>query len=640
MGVSQLQPGRVSTALSSFRMLSAINTGQQQLNVLQTQLATGKKFLLPSEAPTAATQSLALQKLDERRSAFAESVQTNLGYLATADQTLSTISSAIVQARGLAQAAAGDQVTSAEREGMAQEIAGLIRSVIQAANTQYGGRYLFAGTDTSSVPFSQTASGLVRYSGNTQSIGGLSDFGTLISTSIDGANGLAAITPQQVSDLNPALSLDTPLTSLYSGGGADLGQMRIILNDGVNEVRKTVDLSSARTINDLKLQLEQAFSGEAITLTVDVDPTSLNGLRITPSAGTVEIRDVQGEATAKLLGVASGPVTEIIGSDLNPAITLHTPIASLNGNTGIGATAGTGLRITNGDRVSVVDLDGATTIQDVLIRIREADPDVIADISPNGQGIFISSRLSGSNFSIGENGGDNATQLGLRSMTADSLLNGFNLGNGIPRENSAPLIITRRDGSTAEIDLQQAATVQDVLDAINAVDPGVLVASLNTTGNGIALVDGSGTGPLTVTDNAMGTALGLAGSNTGGPTDALIGQDVNPTQPEGILNLLVGLEKAVRSNDLAALQRLANGLDQEAARFAVVQGGVGIQQQQLDGISNVLADRHITIQGQLESLIDVDYAETITQFTAQQQAMQAYLQVAGQSQQLLLLNYL
>ncbi|MDX1969138.1 MAG: flagellin [Planctomycetaceae bacterium] len=640
MAVSQISPGRISNSLQSQRIVDVLSQNQNTISRIQTQLGTGKKFLLPSEAPTAATQTLVLQKLDERRAAFQQSVQTNQGFLATADQTLTLFSDALSQARGIVQAAAGDQITSQEREGLILEVSGLIQSLIQAGNTQYAGRYLFAGTATDAAPFESAAGGVVRYRGNTQVLAGYADFGLLIDTGIDGGFGLGAVTDPESSDLNPALTLGTLLSDLYSGAGVNASQIRVTLVDGANTVDRTIDLSTAETVQDLKTQIESAFAAEAITVTVEIDPGSQNGLRITPSAGTVRIRDLESGNTAQQLGIASDAAAVINGADLDPAVTLSTAVASLNNNTGIGATAGTGLRIVNGGRTSIVDLNGAATVQDVLNRIRDADDDLLVDFSADGRGIAVSSRLSGSDFSIGENGGSNATNLGLRTFTAGARLDDLNLGQGIPREGAPPLRITRRDGTVTEVNLQTALTVQEVLDAINAADPGVLTASLNFIGNGISLVDTSGVGTLSVESSGVSQALGLDGSNNGGAAGVLAGRDVHPRQAQGVFSLLVGLQQAIRDRDLPELERLAAGLDSEAARVAVVRGGIGIQERQLDSIDNLLSDRHVEVQSQLEKLIDIDYAETITSFTAHQQALEAYLQVAAQTQQLSLLNFL
>lgn len=640
MSVSQLFAGRVSQPLATRRMAETIAQGQISLAKLQAQLATGMKFQLPSEAPTAATQVLMLQKLDERQAAFAQSVQTNYGYLVMADQAMDSVSESIAIARGLAQAGAGDQITTAEREGLAQEVAGLIRAVIQAGNTQHTGRYLFAGSASSAPPFELTATGEVRYSGNMQNLAGLADFGMQIQSSVSGVDGFAAITAPEWQDLNPAVTLQTALSDLYGGSGVSPGSVRVLLDDGVDTIDREVDLTGAKSIQDIKNRLEAAFAAEAIQITVDVDPLSQHGLRITPSAGTIEIRDVPGSTTARDLGVVSGPVAELNGRDLDPRISLMTPISALNGGTGIGDTNGTGLRLVQGDKVSIADLDGAVTVHDLLNRIRAATPDVITDISPDGQGIFISSRISGSSFSIGENGGENATRLGLRTFVAESRIDDLRLGLGIPRDSSSLLELQRRDGTTLSIDVRQALTVQDVLDAINTIDPGVLVAELSSVGNGITLRDASGTGPLVVADNAISNALGMDGSDNGGPAGAIVGRDVHPRQPNGVLNHLVALERAIRNDDKMELGRLATGLDREAARFSSARGSIGIQMRQYDNMGNILADRHVNLRQQLERLFDVDYAEAITMFTAQQQALEAFMAVSSRIQQLTLLQYL
>src|SRR5207253_1420357 len=119
---------------------------------------------------------------------------------------------------------------------------------------------------------------------------------------------------------------------------------------------------------------------------------------------------------------------------------------------------------------------------------------------------------SGVNFSIGENNGTNATALGLRTMTGSTALHDMNLGVGVPVDAGNPLVITRRDGTSVSVDLSGSITVDDVLNKLNAVDPGHLVASLNTVGNGISLLDDSGVGPLAVASDELSRSLGIAGS--------------------------------------------------------------------------------------------------------------------------------
>ena len=211
----------------------------------------------------------------------------------------------------------------------------------------------------------------MHYAGDARNIETFADFDLLVSSGIDGAEGLRGVTVPITSDLNPAVTLGTRLDELNRGLGVTSGSVEVIAVNGATEIRKTVDLENAETLTDVKTRIEAAFAAESITVTVDIDPATNFGLRLTPSAGTsVEVRDLEQGRTALDLGIRSGPVAVLNGQDVDPTLSLFTTVASLNDNTGIGATLGTGLRIVNGSRISTVDLDGAATIADVLDRIR------------------------------------------------------------------------------------------------------------------------------------------------------------------------------------------------------------------------------------------------------------------------------
>ncbi len=641
MSIPSLLPGRVPLSLATSRLAKSIQSGQLEIQRLQDQLSSGKRFVLPSESPTAATQTLALQKLDERRSAFQNNIGTAQGALGATDQALASLGDTLNTARGLLQAGVGDQTSAAERSGLAQEASSLIQSALLSLNTSYNGRYIFAGTQTDQIPFTVQGDGTIRYQGDERSIDTFADFGFRVDGSVDGGHDLRALSQSPTLDLNPALSLSTRFDQLNGGTGSLPQSVRVTLdNSPTATVQKTVDLTGAQTIQDVKSKLEAAFAAESITLTVDIDPTTKNSLRLTPSAGTVGVQDVDQGRTAAELGLRTAPSAVLQGSDLNPAITLFTAVGDLNGGAGIGATAGTGLRIEHAGKVHTVDLNGAATVQDVLNRIRAADPDVYAEISADGSGLRVASRLNGATFSIGENGGTNAAALGLRTFTATTALTGLNLGGGVPDLSATKLNVTRRDGSAIEVSLAGANTIQNVLDKLNAVDPGHFVASLNTTGNGISLTDDSGTGPLTVGENALSTALGLNGSENTGTTGVLAGKDVNPQQPTGVLTLLVTLQRALATNDQSTLNRLSGQLDAETKRVAVVRADVGTRQKLLTDVDNHLQDAQISLKQTISELFDTDFATTVTEFLQRQQSLQGAMQVSSEALKLSILNYL
>jgi flagellar hook-associated protein 3 FlgL len=129
----------------------------------------------------------------------------------------------------------------------------------------------------------------------------------------------------------------------------------------------------------------------------------------------------------------------------------------------------------------------------------------LAEINEGRTGINVRSRLSGADFTIGENGGTTATQLGIRSYTGATELAEFNRGVGVPLTSELEVLdtskfdqmqIVARDNVTLTVDLTTATSLQDVVNLINTA-PGnfsgttAVLAQMTQSGNGIELVDSS-----------------------------------------------------------------------------------------------------------------------------------------------------
>lgn len=637
MSLGSIYTTRTTSSLMSQQLVANLANQQTALAKLQQQISTGKQLLSASDNPLAASQILALNTAIYQQATFQNNIDTNQGFLSVTDQALSTVNDAVNQAKSIASAGLNTPDSSISRIDYANQIDALIQTIVNAGNTQYNGRYLFGGSYGTTPPFTDL-NGVVRYNGDSQSLQTFANTDSLVANNVDGQTAFAGLTsPIQTRDLNPAVSLSTQLSALQGGNGIPTGSIDVTVVNGATTITQTVDLTNASTLQDVKTRIENAFSASSITVSV---ATTQNGLQLTPSAGTIAIQNHSGSNTATDLGIVSTATANIIGSDLNPKLSLFTPLSALNSGTGIGSTSGTGLKIVNGSRTSIVDLNGAVTVQDLLNRIQAADPDVIAEISADGTGISVSSRLSGADFSIGENGGQNATLLGIRTLNSSTLLSDLNHGTGIAFDQGTTLTIQRRDGSTATVDLTGVATVQDVLDKINAVDPGHLTASLNSVGNGISLTDDSGSGTLTVADSELSRQLGIAGSDSNGSSGVLVGTDVNPQQPSGILAVLSQLSHALRTDDTQTMNRLLPQLDAAASQISAVRGALGARQQLLDSIKNQLGQTEISTKSALSQYADADIPALITQLVQQQQSMQYTLQIAAQVNQLSLLNYL
>jgi flagellin-like hook-associated protein FlgL len=172
-------------------------------------------------------------------------------------------------------------------------------------------------------------------------------------------------------DLSPRLTTTTRLDSLFGGAGANLGS--ILLQSGT--ASKTIDLSTAETIGDVLNQI----NGSGLNVLAEINPAG-TGLNVVNRVSGMRMS--VGEAggnTADLLGIRS----------MNGGTTL----TSLNDGHGVGTVAGVpDFRIVTQDGSAVqVNLDGATTINDVLVRINSAATlagvNVTASLAPTGNGI-------------------------------------------------------------------------------------------------------------------------------------------------------------------------------------------------------------------------------------------------------------
>ncbi len=711
-----------------------------------------------------------LKQVLAQNAQYQTNVTSNQAILATTDSTLSNIFSTISNIQSVALSASGTTATPAQQQAAADQVSQTISQLMDIGNQQFDGRYLFGGSDMSTPPFTLN-NGYVQYNGNENALSSYSDSNQLFATNVDGNAVFGTLSPgiQGTTDLNPVVTADTPLADLNGGKGVAAGSISI--SDGTNT--STVDLSGAATVGEVA-QLIEANPPAGRTVTVDITSTGLNVSLDAAGGGTLSINEVGGGTTAADLGImqSSGNGTQVVGTDLNPELTLTTPLNDILGtrataeivspganndlqitatqpgtaangvtvsfvnNPAISEghetvaydaanntltfqiaagytnandiirtlnddpTAGTvfqaalvpqdtsnplaagegiidptatavtsggsgqaldtsGLQIGSGSNTYNVSFVGDTTVQDMLNSINGAGAGVVASINSQGTGINIQSTLSGADFSVGENGGTTAAQLGVRTLTTSTSLSDLNFGLGVtPIGSGTPdFVIDRPDGTQLSISLTGAQTVGDVLNLINN-DPNnqnpadKITAQLSPVGNGIQLsTASSGGGSFQVVEqNASQAAqqLGLipsgsatsAAATISGATATITGSDPNPQEVSGVFNTLIRLQQALATGNQPEIQRTSALLTQDSSRVSLAQSELGVREQALSSSLTDLQNNSTTLQAQLSQNQDVDLTQAISNLTSEQTAFQAALQTTAIISKLTLLDYL
>lgn len=634
-------------------MLTQVHGDQNSILDLQLQLSTGRRLQTASQEPSSTIKVLAAQRQQEFRKQTEINLKSADNILSASEVSLAQSQQLLNEVRGVAVEAAGNTISSDQRTALLNQVDGALKRLIELANSKYGDQYIFAGSAVRSEPL-RLVGDRVQFAANPDELNTLVDYATTMAGNVTAQEAFGVQSSQIVGrvDLNPSLTAQTPLAQLNRGEGVRLGAVRF--SSGLESVE--IDLSGSHSVQDVLDKLSVISLGgrslEANLTSMGIDIEYADGL-----GGLLRVEEVGSGVTAADLGINNTDTSQnspVVGTDLDPIMTINTQLSQLFG--GAGVPLGSSLRISQGGTNYTINANGLQTVQDLLNRIERTGARVRASVDPTGRRLVIQSIESGTTLSIGENGGTFATSLGLRSMALDTPVSSLNNGAGIGINTLGnDLVMTRNDGSTLSINLDGVQTIGDVLDRINNNVDNFHVgrrifASLQPVGNGIRLSSDLGAQPIAVT-NAGGSqaATGLGwtsktqavatGTNQAG-SSVITGTDVNRTEVEGVFSTVIALRKAINDQDSEMIQVAWESLDRDLDRLNVARGLVGSRQQNISQRIDKSADEQIRLKEVESEHLDADLASVISELTHRQAALEASLQLMGQTARMTLFDYL
>jgi len=359
------------------------------------------------------------------------------------------------------------------------------------------------------------------------------------------------------------LDSDTDLRRLNGGEGISRGKVLISDRSGASQL---VDLSRATKVNDVLDAINNSV-GINVTASVEGDQLVLTDTSGATTAN-LSVSDVGTTGTATSLGIAgSVAATTLTGSQIN-TLGDNTQLADLRDGKGIGIKQGVNdFLLSDGTTSFNVNLDGATTVGDVIDAINDAATTagaaVTASVSDDGVGLKLDgaatvtvlndSKAADNLGLLGLDGSGNGGRLiaslnskllaglnggtGFGSVTVDEpvlatttpiaeLFDGAGLATtGTPQND---LDIRASNGQQFIYDLDSYTTVGDFLDDVNNNSGGALSASIGSNNN-IVLTDNTGGGldfrVFNLNGSTAGDELGITGSF---PSTTIAGSDLNP----------------------------------------------------------------------------------------------------------------
>lgn len=233
---------RISTVTIYEQSISSINRQQGNFLEVGQQIASGRRVVSPSDDPQAAAQAVRVSQSLAITSQYTDARVSARNALAQEESVLNGISEALTRAKTLIVQAASDTLSDADRVSVADELRGVLETILGQANTTDGnGRYLFGGYLDDQPPFVRDASGSIVYNGDSNSrkvridasrLMPIADNGETVFQSIAASAGYLAEAdpgntgsvvfsgPNVVDETDPGFGLRYEITFSVSGGVA------------------------------------------------------------------------------------------------------------------------------------------------------------------------------------------------------------------------------------------------------------------------------------------------------------------------------------------------------------------------------------------------------------------------------------
>ncbi|MGB7605798.1 MAG: flagellar hook-associated protein FlgL [Lutisporaceae bacterium] len=144
---------RITNGMMLNSMMRSMSRNLNRMEKLEQNLATGKKFLTPSDDPIGVSRSLRLNTEVASMEQYKRNTEDAMSWLETTEVALENMGNVFQRTRELTVQASSETNSIEERKSIASEISQLKEQIINIGNTTYAGSYIFSGYKTNKPLF-------------------------------------------------------------------------------------------------------------------------------------------------------------------------------------------------------------------------------------------------------------------------------------------------------------------------------------------------------------------------------------------------------------------------------------------------------------------------------------------------------
>jgi flagellar hook-associated protein 3 FlgL len=253
----------------------SLDQTQLSLQNLTAELSSGVAVNSLSDNPVAAGQNVVLLNQIQQDDSFTQSSNLVTGQLQVADSALGSVVTQLTQAISLATSANNGTMNSNDVQSVANQISGILSEVQSMANSSYQGQYIFAGNQTSTIPFTTSNSSppQTTYSGD------------------QGVNYLEAPNGQKI-------QLNIPGSQVFMGTGTKsvFGALNALVADyssgTVNTTQAVADTAALNTALNYVSQQRVTIDNSITQVTAAADAVTNVGTQLTSAQNNLMQADV------------------------------------------------------------------------------------------------------------------------------------------------------------------------------------------------------------------------------------------------------------------------------------------------------------------------------------------------------------
>ncbi len=148
--------------------INNLNKNLQNMQKAQEQLTSGKKVSKPSDDPLLVGKILSMKDNIKQNEQYNSNISQSKGWVQTQDTALADVTKTMNRIRDLIVYGANGSLADTDRDAIQEEVKMKVGEIRDILNTNFDGRYIFAGHKTGEAPFTITdgKDGMLTYNGN------------------------------------------------------------------------------------------------------------------------------------------------------------------------------------------------------------------------------------------------------------------------------------------------------------------------------------------------------------------------------------------------------------------------------------------------------------------------------------------